>query len=265
MPSHTGARNVLAAHSWRRTKPSRNSSTAQELRTFRDGEQTSAMLHGKAKKETQSGPNHESFRHTQQPLPSSQNHKVAQRSEHVHRRILAQQNQPKKQPNIGKKRKAGAPAENRPARRQRRDDTSNSRPPLKDEAHIRSTMQVPTPKEYPDMPSSVFKNAKHAICEAASGLAELHTESTQMAKAAYQCTLHYKSAARTDVVSAEGLSKVMFLLVHFLLVLNVYRTLPRLQRTSTCCACSMSTAYSQKSWTETLVSINSISSPRNRP
>lgn len=69
-------------------------------------------------------------------------------------------------------------------------------------------MQVPTLSEYSDLSPGVFKNAKQAICDAASGLAELRAERTQMAWDAFQCTLHYKSAARADVVSGEGISKV---------------------------------------------------------
>lgn len=91
----------------------------------------------------------------------------------------------------------------KPAARQR----ANA-PQLKDEAYIRSTMNMPTPKEYPDAPKDVFKHPKSAFYNIAGGFSECRSELTALAAGAYQCTAYYKSATHNQVVIGEGRTKV---------------------------------------------------------
>ena len=69
-------------------------------------------------------------------------------------------------------------------------------------------MHIPNSEEYPDAPSGVFKSPKEFIRRAADGLAKIETEYTELSRGISRCTLKYTSAARTDVVTAEGRSKV---------------------------------------------------------
>lgn len=248
MPSTTSPRSALALASWRKSKLSRHNSTAQESKSFRDGEPASAMLHGNARKERPSGNNHEQRRQPQQPTPAS--HNTSQSSKHTqqsHHKQRSQQHQSHHPFSVSRKRRVGAHVDQRPTRRQRFDEARTPRPPLKDEAHIRSTMHVPKSEEYPDSPPGVFKNPKVTICNAVSGLAELRAETTEIANAVFLCTLHYKSAARNDAVGAEGITKVRYLSIQHLLLLIVYRHPPNRQPTYIYYAHSTSKGYSRKS------------------
>lgn len=212
MPSAVHSRSPLTLQSWRGPKQNRYKSTSQELKSVQNDERVAAMLHGKNR---DGGEKEASKRHP--PAHSASNpsfqrsaaasHQTAQtstqfnqRSDRTHRDLQ------REQPNVSsRKRKAAASLSQRPARRQR-----GNAPELKDEAHIRSTMHMPTPQEYPDAPIDVFKNPKASIYNVAhgQGVAECRSEFTALAQGAYQCTAYYNSATHNQAVIGEGRTKV---------------------------------------------------------
>lgn len=266
MPSVTLPGRAFISQPWRESRFNRRSSTAQEMKSFRDSEQTSAMLHGSRRREQPSGITNVQQRQTEQTTSASHNASQPQKhTQQARHKQNSQQQHSKDQSKMGRKRRAGAHTDQRPSQRQRLDQPKTPHPPLKDEAHIRSAMHVPNSEEYPDAPRGVFKSPKEFIARAADGLAKLHAEHTEMARGAFQCTLHYKSAARTDVVSAEGKSKVRAISMQDRLILRIYRNLPKQQRTSICYAHSMSREYLQKFSTGSLVSIRSTDRAPKKP
>lgn len=159
------------------------------------------MLHGtrrkdqgnKALKKPQSRPTQKVPQYQQAPAPDHRTN------------TTSQQQQPARTSNLkgwsdfsSHKRKAEGQPEQRPAQR---------RTPLKDEAYVRSNFRVPTLQDYPELPKGFFKQIKSSVVNATTGLAELRSEFVPLAKDAFQCTLHFESAARTEVVVGEGRSQ----------------------------------------------------------
>ena len=73
-------------------------------------------------------------------------------------------------------------------------------------------MRLPTSQDYPDLPSQFFKNVKPSLFNAVQGLAELRSAFTSLAQGVQQCTLHFESAARNEVVVGEGRTNVRTLI-----------------------------------------------------
>ena len=179
--------------SWRRKQRIRPNSTAQNLHNHGDDARTSAFLHGRTKVD-----HAVSIKVNQSKMSSQQNYSNAQKSRPSHQERLSNQ-QRSGSSNAGRKRKREEHTSQHPVKR---------RVQLKDEAHIRGTMQIPTSKDYPEFPEDFFKNAKQAVCDSVQGLAELKSEFRVLAVGAFSCTLHFSSPARNETVTGEGRTKV---------------------------------------------------------
>lgn len=211
MPSATPSRSTFTFPSWRGPKQNRYRSTGQEFKTVQDDERMSAMLHGEkrneGRKETfrRPPPEHAASNPSSQQSATSSRHNAQTSNQFNQPSDRSHKQTQRGQPGVlNRKRKATASLDRRPARRQR-----GSAPELKDEAYIRSTMHMPTPKEYPDAPPDIFKNPKGSIYNLAHGhgLAECRSEFTALAEDAHQCTAYYTSATHNQVVIGEGRTK----------------------------------------------------------
>lgn len=208
MPSAVPSRSALAFRQWKKSKQSRYSSTGQEVKILQNDERIAAMLHGK--RENGEAKDDSRKRSPEHAASNPSSHQSATLSHHAAQkptRSRQPSNGPNKQVQFEKpvlasrKRKATTSLDQRAARRQR-----NNAPELKDEAYIRSTMSIPTPKEYPNAPNDVFKNPKGSILNVAHGhrLAECRSEFTTLSRNAYQCTAYYNSAVHREAAVGEG-------------------------------------------------------------
>lgn len=174
-------------------------SSLQEQRQWQHNGREAAMLHGgkpgQESKSSKVGPNSE--------LPKASN---SARSG----RIVPSVSKEQRQSHGAPKRKAGPYEDPRSARRQRGGATPHRERAfdLKDEAWLRKTMHVPTTTDYPDLPRNFFKEPKVSLFNAVQGLATLKATFVTVAVEVIRCTLRYESVARTEVVEAEGRSKV---------------------------------------------------------
>ena len=80
--------------------------------------------------------------------------------------------------------------------------------PLKDEAYIRSSMHVPTARDYPDAPRKLFKMPKSGLHDMLQGTVEMTSTFMLLSSNAFKCTLSFDSQAQKEVVEGEGKSKV---------------------------------------------------------
>lgn len=110
-------------------------------------------------------------------------------------------------PGSSRKRKADDSISQRPARR-RRGGQNAVHMELKDEAHIRKTMRIPVPEDYPALPAHLFKQIKGSIHNAIQGVAEIESDTQMLTDGVFQSTLRYKSVVHNEVVIGEGRSKV---------------------------------------------------------
>ena len=221
MPYVTSTRNVLALPLWRRQEQERQSSTAHETGSVHDGERTAAILHGKesslrlvGKEGTSS---HTSDLQTSrattkvwQRNPKSQPVKAVKPPQSASNSGRRHRPHPSVKPapsESSRKRKADDSISQRPARR-RRGDQDAAHLELKDEAHIRKTMRVPVPEDYPALRAHLFKQIKASIHDATQGVAEIESDIKMLTDGVFQTTLRYKSAVLNEVVIGEGRSKV---------------------------------------------------------
>lgn len=185
---------------WRQAKHARLNSTLQESRDHGGNVGLSAVLHGTPKNHGQKTQPKDS--QTQPPHPPTPKGPAQTKS---HKGASSQKSKSRQQhtpQTRGKKRKAEANSDQHPAKRR-------GRIQLQDEAHIRSTMHIPTPQEYPELPNGFFKNIKASICDRVQGLAELRSDCINLSGDTLQCTLHFTSASHQEIVIGEGRSKVM--------------------------------------------------------
>ena len=221
MPYVTHTRDVIALPSWRRLKQGRQSSTAHQTSSVQDEERTSAMLHGKRSSPgpvgRESPSSHTSEFQTsratttaRQKNPKSQPAKAvkppqsASNSSPRHRAYPSVKPAP---PGSSRKRKADDSIGQRPARR-RRGGQDAAHLELKDEAHIRKTMRIPVPEDYPTLPAHLFKQIKVSIHDATQAVAEIESEIIMLTDGVFQATLRYKSSVHNEVAIGEGRSKV---------------------------------------------------------
>ena len=228
----------------------RYTSTGQELKSTKYDASVEAMLHGRNRNRAGNG-------NSQRRVPE---HAPSRSSSH---QSVTQPNPPNKSPQQGiggkrggvdRKRKATATFSPRPAVRQRR-----NAPELKDEAYIRSTMKIPTPQEYPDLPENFFKTPRSSIYELTMGrgLAECRSEFTDLARGAYQCTAYYSSAMHNEAVIGEGRTKESRLPFAKYCILIVHRKAPKTPLGYISSQSFTSKVYSPRSWTENLARIRS--------
>ena len=242
MPYVTYTRDVIALPSWRRLKQGRQSSTAHQTSSVQEGERTSAMLHGKR---SNSGPvdKESTSSHTSELQTSRANTTVwqknpkSQRGKAVNPPHSASNSSPRHRahppvkpapPGSSRKRKADGFISQRPARR-RRGGQDAAHLELKDEAHIRKTMRIPVPGDYPALPAHLFKQIKVSIHDATQAVAEIESDIKMLTDGVFQTTLRYKSAVHNEVVIGEGRSKVRKLKPHSFNLLTVNRWLPPMQ------------------------------------
>ena len=174
-------------------------------------ERTAAMLHGKKRSGMEKSPSHRFSSEDAASNPSS--HRVlddSQRGRRSSTQIREQRNLVSRQVSrdqrgtASKKRNAATSLSLKSARLQR----SNA-PELQDEAFVRRTMRIPTPKDYPTAPSELFRRPRVFIHNLTSGkqLAECRSDFTLLGNAAHQCTATYESAMHTESVIGEGSTK----------------------------------------------------------
>ena len=221
MPYVAHNRNMLPLPSWRHLKQERQSSTAQESISVQDGDRTSAILHGKTRasrlvgKESTSNDAGDVRRSPatstiwqrdakSQPVKAVKPPESASNSSRRHRVHSSVKPAP---PGSSRKRKADNSISQRPAQR-RRGGQDAPHLELKDEAHIRKTMRVPVPEDYPDLPANLFKQIKGSIHDATQGIAEVQCDIKMLTNQVFQTTLRYKSAVHNEVVIGEGRTKV---------------------------------------------------------
>ena len=221
MPYVTHTRDVIALPSWRRLKQGRQSSTAHQTSSVQEGERTSAMLHGKRSSpgpvDKESISSHTSKLQTSranttvwQKNPKSQRVKAVnppQSASSSNPRHRAHPSVKPAPPGSNRKRKADDSISQRPARR-RRGGQDAAHLELKDEAHIRKTMRIPVPEDYPALPAQLFKQIKSSIHNATQAVAEIESDTTMLTAGVFQATLRYKSAVHNEVVIGEGRSHV---------------------------------------------------------
>ena len=221
MPYVASSRNVLVLPLWRRQEQERQSSTEHGTSSAQDGERTAAILHGKkssprlVSKDSTSGHtnNLQTSRTTNTAWHRNPNPKrvkavsppkAASNSSRRHRAHPSVKPTP---PGFSKKRKADDFISQRPARR-RRGGQDAKHLELKDEAHIRKTMRVPVPEDYPALPTHLFKHIKGSLNDATQGVAQIESEIKMLTDGVFQTTLRYKSPVHNEVVIGEGRSKV---------------------------------------------------------
>ena len=187
------------------SKENRYSSTGQGLNTAHDDERMAAMLHGKERNQG------ERIASKRPPLEHApvQPSLGSPQSAALSRRVRKKPNHWAERGSMKKKReRAAAEVQSEQAAIAAKLQRSNA-PKLKDEAYIRSTRRMPTPQDYPSLPQNVFEAPKRSILAVAHGaqLAECRSEIVALAKDAYQCTVHYKSAMHNEAVVGEGRTK----------------------------------------------------------
>ncbi len=214
MPAAVHPRNVLALDSWRDSQQSRQASSYQDSKQSNGDDRTAAMLHGGRKGGGSNNTNKSSNVH-KAPNPHSSQAESSQNPRLSYQYARSQRPQPDRKEafrNSNRKRKAEEATAQRSSRRPR---VSSAPPALKDEAYIRRTMHIPTPKDYPQAGPEIFKNPKAAINDGTQGLATLDHQYKMIAQDVWQLTLAYKSPGRTESVIAEGRSKVSPLIHQF--------------------------------------------------
>ena len=212
MPSAPPSRGGFTYQPVRFSKQSRYSSTGQDLSISQNDERMAAALHGKKRDGGGKGAIANIRRPPLEDAPSQPSHQSAIPSPNDVQKfkftLSRRSNENPRQPqhregrgSAGIKRVAIA-AQNQPlAKRQRSDATK-----LKDEAYIRSTMNLPTPQDYPDLPKDVFKAPRKPIAVVAHGnhLAECRSEFVTLSRDAYQCTAYYNSTIHNEAAIGEG-------------------------------------------------------------
>ena len=213
VPSAIHHSNALTLQSWRSVFAVSHYSSLQEQRGPQDNGREAAVLEWR--KQEKKSKTQGSLDNPNSELPKAS--KLAHPPKmvpavHTGKR-QAPNNQPKVLQNGSRKRKADSSEDHRPARRQRGGPGPQRQRPtnLKDEAWLRREMHVPTTSDYPDVPEQFFKNPKLALNSAVQGLATLDSAFVTLAPEVFQCTLRYESIKRTEIVVAEGRSKVSFL------------------------------------------------------
>lgn len=204
IPLNLRPKHALALPLCRNPMQLRWSSTAQDTRDHQVNDRTSAILHGKTKKNAE----HTGFKKpdnaSMQKVPQHQQaHSTKQKANVPGRpQTTRHPSHPQGKPEpLRSKRRAEEHTAQRPAQRR-------ARPSLKDEAYIRSKFHIPTSQDYPELPNGFFKTVKPSVNDAIQGLAELHADFIELAKQGpHQCTLHYDSAARHEVVVGEGMTQ----------------------------------------------------------
>ncbi|KAL6718453.1 hypothetical protein ACLMJK_004543 [Lecanora helva] len=179
----------------------RQNSTAHESRTLNVDERASAILHGRVSNGVGGNTQKKALNRSvldsvcQTPSQRKQQTQPSQSQRQGHKGDL----HGPREANAGRrgKRKADEQISDRPARKR-------VAPRLKDEAYMRQNLRIPNSQEYPDLTPDVFKNVKVSLYNSVQGLAELRSEYKSLADDAHQCTLHFKSAARDEVVQGEG-------------------------------------------------------------
>lgn len=186
---------------WIASSPSKWYSTFQEQRQWQNDGGEAAILHGgkngqKPKgRQARDNPNSELPKASRSGRSERMTPSRSKEQKHAHggrRDVLRHE---------GSKRKAESHEDPRSARRQRGPD-------LKDEAWLRRTMHVPTIADYPDLREGFFKEPKSSLINATQGLATLESKFVTLHDGIFQCTLRYESVTRTEIVEAEGRSKV---------------------------------------------------------
>lgn len=97
-----------------------------------------------------------------------------------------------------------------PSRRQR---PNQPQIPFKDESYIRSTMHVPSPQEYPELPPELFVNPKpvlHNVIQGAGHILSEYAPMTGKSRGAFRCTLtcEFYGVLESITVVGEGINKV---------------------------------------------------------
>ena len=182
---------------WTCSKQNRYSSTGQVFNIARENDRMNdrmmaAMLHGKEPKTGEKHAPSQTSRHGARG--SAQSERGRRKPAPWQVRGSTRRNK--------EKAAAAAASQSEPAANRQR---SNA-PKLKDEAHIRSTMRIPTPQDYPNLPEDVFKIPRKAITKIAHGaqLAECRSDFVALAAHVYQCTAHYNSAMNNEAAVGEG-------------------------------------------------------------
>ena len=195
MPTAIPSPSGFTLRPWRISKQSRYGSTRQSLMNLQSDNKMAAMLHRKKGNDAGNDASKRPSSEHAASQPSSQQSTAPSRrsaqkstqsqqaSKAAHKQI--QSRQPR---TLDRKRKA---------------------PKLKDEAYIRSTMHIPRTKDYPGLPTDIFKNPRACILNIALGcsLAECRTEFTALSNDAFQCTAYYNSAMHSEAVVGEGRTK----------------------------------------------------------
>lgn len=79
---------------------------------------------------------------------------------------------------------------------------------FKDEAYVRRTMHVPSPKDYPEARRELFTSPKSYLIRLTQGIASFNSNFTEQTKHMFRCDLTYDSAAHKISVDAQGRTKV---------------------------------------------------------
>ena len=122
-----------------------------------------------------------------------------------------------------KKRKAGPPLNQPPARRQR--PGPHSVPNLKDEAYIRENFEVPSQTDYPTLSPQLFQSPKGHIYTATQSFSKINTSFRAINQSAFHCDLRFKfkdGSETIEGIEGEGVTKkaaeqaaIWHLLAHF--------------------------------------------------
>lgn len=206
LPATVHRRSVLASPLCINPQQTRQSSTAQDLRTYQANVRESAMLHGKSKGgEASNGTKKSSIEPASQGpslQPTSARNQKNLSPTNIPGMHKREPSRPFKIKSVKRaKREAEEHTQQRPARRRATQS-------LKDEAYIRNNFPVPTSKEYPSLPPGFFKNMKSSVVAAVQNLAQLRTEYKRLAGDAKQCILYFESAATSEIVIGEGRTEV---------------------------------------------------------
>ena len=233
MPSALRPRDVLALRSWRdpsQLQQNRLRSTVQESKSWGNDVLESAFIHGaklsrssdrKAENSPKESPNQK------QPSPETSRRRIRAPTKNRHQssphespsqngqRIsqshdpLSDEPQSRILGGTDRVRKRKAEASLAPHRGRKRSGASHRR--FKDEAYIRSTMNVPQPDEYRNVPSSLFTNPKEVIHNLVQATpdSQMNCNFSEIGKAGFRCEIWFKLPGQEllQVFDGEGSGK----------------------------------------------------------
>lgn len=213
MQSALNAREILALSSWRtfqQNERNRTKSTLsrEESKGLSENLFASAVLHGNQSLQQPKAQSETRLHGLSQQLQLGETFNLYR--DHSSEKKGLSKSGPEARTSKGRNSKL---SRSRTPSRRRHAETKEG-PTLRDEDYIKSTMEIPTAADYPDVPPQLFQNPKVGVHNALQSIADFRPQLVSIRGNALRCTLRcrVRSTAAikvdTEVVVGEGMNKV---------------------------------------------------------